>query len=75
MAKQTPTRIGRARDAVRVLTPLALSAKAWWDGLSEKEKAQYREQVGRALRQAHQVGKSGLDAARARTGATKKRKR
>jgi hypothetical protein len=75
MAKQPTSRIGRARGAVRTITPLILSTKAWWDGLSDKEKARYVEQARTVLRQAQQVGKSGLDAAKARTGGSKKRKR
>jgi hypothetical protein len=75
MAKQT-SRIGRARTAVKTLTPVALSIKAWWDGLSEKEKARYRSQAAALLRQAKQVGQTGLDAAKsARGGSDAKKKR
>ena len=68
MAKKTTSRIGRARGAVKAVTPLVLSTKAWWDGLSEKEKARYREHIANALRQAQQVGKAGLDAAKSAAG-------
>ena len=76
MAKKTTSRIGKARGAVKAITPVALSIKAWWDGLSEKEKARYRENAAKALQQAQQVAKAGVDAAKsAAGGGAKKRKR
>lgn len=73
MAKKS--RVGRARGAVKAITPLAVSAKAWWDGLSEKEKARYREQAAKAIRQAQQLGRAGVDRAKSATGGGKGRKK
>ena len=75
MAKKTTSRVGRARGAVKAITPVALSVKAWWDGLSEKEKARYREHAASALRQAQQVAKAGVDAAKSAAGSGKSGKR
>ena len=66
MAKKS--RVGRARVAVKAITPLALSAKSWWDGLSEKEKARYREHAANAIRQAQQIGKAGIEKAKSAAG-------
>lgn len=75
MAKQSRSRVGRAKGAAKAITPLALSLKRWWDGLTDKEKARYREQAGRVARQAQQVGRAGLDRAKAARGAGKGRKK
>lgn len=73
MPKKPQSRVGRARIAAKAITPLALTAKSWWDNLSDKEKARYREHAGRVVRQAQQVGKAGLD--RARGGGKGRKKR
>jgi hypothetical protein len=75
MAKQSRSRVGRAKGAAKAITPLALSFKQWWDGLTDKEKARYREQAGRIVRQAQQAGKAGLDRAKAARGGGKDRKK